>query len=132
MISRRGFLKGLGAALAVLALPKVQRVDVAPEQDSDGWHFVSGTFKGNAREVYLDGKRQGFTWAAWIRSDGSIHEVEVPVWEPREFRVAELARWDVILADDEVALLAQGVSPMLVRPDALQLYAPCYGEENEG
>lgn len=41
--------------------------------------------------------------------------------------LAEAAIWNAALTDDEVALLAKGVSPLLVRPEALVAYWPLIG-----
>ena len=116
MINRREFLKGLAATVAAAVLPRVRRVDVVPEpeQDSDGWHHILGTFEGSAREVYLDGNCQGkvITMSVWFNGASG--------------RIAERAFWDVELSDDEVLLLGQGVLPLLVRPDALQYYTPMW------
>jgi len=39
-------------------------------------------------------------------------------------RMAEVGVWSAALTDDEIASLARGVSPLLVRPSALVFYAP--------
>ena len=39
-------------------------------------------------------------------------------------KIAEAAMWNVALTDDEVAALAQGISPNLIRPGSLWFYAP--------
>jgi len=41
--------------------------------------------------------------------------------------IAELAIWNVALSDAEVLMLSTGVSPLMVRPDALKFYAPLMG-----
>ena len=41
--------------------------------------------------------------------------------------MAEAAVWDVALNDDEVAALAHGYSPRLIRPDHLAAYWPLGG-----
>lgn len=38
--------------------------------------------------------------------------------------IAECAIWNIALADAEVALLAAGVAPWLIHPEALKFYAP--------
>lgn len=42
-------------------------------------------------------------------------------------RLAEVGVWNVALSDEEVASLATGVSPLLVRPHALVSYVPVFG-----
>jgi len=44
--------------------------------------------------------------------------------------VAEAALWDTDLTDDEIAALAQGFSPSMVRPDQLLAYAPLIRDED--
>lgn len=41
--------------------------------------------------------------------------------------VAEVAMWNIALSDAEVLMLSKGVSPLMVRPDALIFYAPLMG-----
>lgn len=43
-------------------------------------------------------------------------------------RIAEAAIWNVALTDDEVASLATGIRPSLIRPDSLVFYAPLVRE----
>jgi hypothetical protein len=45
--------------------------------------------------------------------------------------IAEAAIWNVALTDDEVAVLATGVSPLLVRPQSLVFYAPFIRDDDE-
>jgi len=42
--------------------------------------------------------------------------------------VAEVAVWNVVLDDSEIAALAQGVSPLLIRSTALVEYWPVFWE----
>jgi hypothetical protein len=42
-------------------------------------------------------------------------------------KLAEFGIWSVVLVDSEVRMLAAGVSPLRVRPDALLHYWPIYG-----
>lgn len=46
-------------------------------------------------------------------------------------QLSESAHWDVELTDDEVAALAEGVSPMHVRPEHLVEYRPPAGLTGE-
>lgn len=43
-----------------------------------------------------------------------------------------IARWSTVLKDKEISLLAEGVSPLLIRPDRLIYYAPAvqWGSES--
>jgi len=132
-MNRREFLKGLGAALASLALPKAKRPTLKTLEDGPArvgrWHHFSATFEGSAREVHLDGDGpEAITMSAWIDVPPE-QVVVIQIWNGSWLDAQDIATWDVALTDDEVALLAQGVSPMLVRPDALQTWAPCYRGE---
>ncbi len=39
------------------------------------------------------------------------------------------AGWDVVLTREEIARLASGISPLLIRPDRLVYYAPLVYEK---
>lgn len=41
--------------------------------------------------------------------------------------IAEAAIWSAALADDDIAALAKGVSPLLVRPEVIEAYWPLIG-----
>jgi hypothetical protein len=43
--------------------------------------------------------------------------------------IAEAAIWSVALTADEVASLASGAAPFMIRPASLVLYAPLIGRE---
>jgi hypothetical protein len=45
--------------------------------------------------------------------------------------IAEIGIWNVALNDAEVAVLALGISPLLIRPEALVFYAPVSGGSPE-
>ena len=56
-MNRRQFLKGLGAALAAAALPRVRAVGEAPPIEEEHGDRYTLVFCGDAtRESYLDGK----------------------------------------------------------------------------
>lgn len=46
--------------------------------------------------------------------------------------IAEAAIWDVALTDDEIAALAKGVSPLLIRPESLKRYWPLLNDAARG
>lgn len=45
-------------------------------------------------------------------------------------RIAEVATWSTILADDEVSMLAKGLSPLVIRPDELTAYWPLVQDDD--
>ena len=45
--------------------------------------------------------------------------------------IAHVAVWDVVLTDDEVATLAEGISPLRVRRGSLIAYWPVGGQSTE-
>ena len=47
-------------------------------------------------------------------------------------QVAEAAIWTVALTTAEIALLADGLSPLFVRPQSLAFYAPLFGRAGAG
>lgn len=50
--------------------------------------------------------------------DGSTHE------NPHDGDLWEWAAWNVALTDDEIAALAKGMSPLLIRPQSRTFYVP--------
>lgn len=100
------------------------------------WHHACGVFSAdNARAVYIDGGSKGTestnravsgldTTAVGARySNGAFDRYTSGM-------IAEAAVWSAALTDAEVAILALGVSPLLVRPESLVFYAPLIRDED--
>lgn len=93
------------------------------------WHHCCGVeTSATARAVFLDGAGKGTDTTS--RAPGSSNNIVVGadassgLASPFSGDVAEAAIWNVALTDAEVAILAKGVKPYLVRPDKLVFYAP--------
>jgi len=93
------------------------------------WHHVGGVWTSDTdRDVYLDGVGANNTdtnngGTGWDRTtfgaeDGSTQSGLM------SGRIAEAAVWDVSLTAAEMASLAAGFSPLLIRTKELKFYAP--------
>jgi hypothetical protein len=95
------------------------------------WQHVTGVMASVAsRAVYLNGAGKG-TDATSLTLGGTLNRFEVGSIYNTASRllfwdgdIAEVGVWNVALTDLDVAILASGISPLLVRPDALVFYAP--------
>ena len=93
------------------------------------WSHACGVFASNSdRRVYLNGGNKGtnttacgtvtpdrFSVGALLRNIASGYF---------DGAIAEVGVWNIALTDADVASLALGLSPLLVRPDALKRYVP--------
>jgi len=98
----------------------------------DTWHHLCGVFAASDdRTAYLDGGNKG-TDATDLSPD-YVDLTAIGAFKdntPGEYcsgRIAEAAIWNVALTDAEVAILADGFSPLLVRPASLVAYWPLIG-----
>lgn len=96
------------------------------------WHHVAGLFNAeNSRQVYLDGGGVGTNGSTLVPAGLTRTTVgrRASVSGTQAFtgRIAEAAIWSVALAAAELLALARGVSPLLVRYDALEAYWRIYG-----
>ena len=94
------------------------------------WHHVAGIFPSDSsRTAYLD----GVPGAANTTARAAVSEARILIGatyvggalaQNSGMELAEIAAWDVVLADDEIAALAKGISPLLVRAPDLTFYVP--------
>lgn len=98
------------------------------------WHHVAAVYAAaNDRRAYLDGGGKGTN--AVNRVVAGADRTSIGRWAdstPDGYfsgRIAEAAIYNVALTDDEIAQLATGASPLLVRPDALVAYWPLSGHD---
>jgi hypothetical protein len=97
------------------------------------WQHVAATYaSASSRSVYLNGANKVTNTAT--ATPTNVVETDIgALWNasaPLLFfdgSLAEIATWSVALTDTDVAVLALGVSPLFVRPDALISYWPLYG-----
>lgn len=99
------------------------------------WHHACGVWTSSAsRAVYLDGGGAGTSSASVTPSGLDNTNIGATVrLNTNQFmsgRVAEAAIWDVALDAAEVAALAKGFSPLLIRPQSLVAYWPLVGNDS--
>lgn len=96
------------------------------------WAHACAVFSANnARACYLNGGNKG-TEATTVTPTGINRTAlgrknDATADLNLSGLLAEAAIWNVALTDTEVAILALGTSPLLVRPDALAAYWPLIG-----
>lgn len=92
---------------------------------SGQWHHACGVFNSStSRTVYIDG---GSSATNTNSVTPSLDRTEVGAWRSSLWfsgDIAEVGVWDIDLTAAEVASLAKGVSPALVRPQSLVTYLP--------
>ena len=104
------------------------------------WFHVCGVFTSNtARAAFLNGGFKG-TGATSVQPLSITVTAMGGLWVP-SFTIAsgdallcmaDVAVWNVALTDAEVAALGRGMSPLFVRPSALQAYWPLETIANAG
>ncbi len=96
------------------------------------WSHCAAVFAAaNDRRAYANGANKG-TEATSRAVDSGVNKTRIGVRASSEIQyctgtIAEAAAWNVALTDDEVAILAKGYSPLLVRPASLIAYWPLVG-----
>lgn len=123
---------------AVYAESKVLAADVGNYATSSAapsigaWQHACGVFSAtNSRAAYLNGGNKGTnagTFAPTVNMTdiGRLRAFAAsPIYGTG--RVAEVAIWDAALTDEEVASLAKGFAPHLIRPGNLVSYWPLLG-----
>ena len=103
---------------------------------ADTWFHACGVFASStSRAAYLNGAGKGTE--ATSRVPSSVDRISIGVGEGTTAAqplapagtgdIAEAALWNVALTDAEVASLATGISPLLIRPTSLVGYWPLIG-----
>ena len=89
-------------------------------------HCTFTAIPGSTHALYLDGDAGSTMSGTITTSSVALHLGDRQVGSrPFDGRVAEVAWWNgVALTAGEAASLADGLSPLFVRPDALEFYAP--------
>lgn len=99
---------------------------------ADWVHVMAVHASTSSRKIYFNGVNEGTdttSISVSVSKWGLASRVDVvpyPTGGPPYYAgtVAEAAVWSEALTDDEVASLAKGFSPRLVRPQNLELYQP--------
>lgn len=103
---------------------------------ADTWHHGCAVFaSATSRAAYLDGGNKGTNATNHLPSGVNRSFVGTRILSgTRAFflngMVAEAGIWDIALSDAEVAALATGLSPLLVRPESLVAYWPLWGSSD--
>ena len=96
------------------------------------WAHAAGVFASDSSRIaYLDGTAStenttALVPAAFDRITAGFGYIESGS-DRSDAKVAEVAVWNVALTAAEIAALAKGFSPWLVRPQSLRFYAPMIG-----
>lgn len=99
---------------------------------TSGWHHGCAVFTSTtSRTAYIDGGNSATNTTANDPSIGSINRIRIgnainAGTNAAHYTggVADVGIWSVALDADEVAALAKGVCPLLIRPSALIAYYP--------
>lgn len=99
------------------------------------WHHCCGVFTSTtSRDAFIDGGSKGSNAVARAPSGADRTSIgRIGRLVPFAYfsgRIAEAGIWDVALTDDEVKMLAAGISPIRVRPLSLVEYWPIYGVDS--
>lgn len=99
---------------------------------ADAWQHACARFvSATDRSIFLDGGSRGDETTSKTTTGHDIVAIGYKDGSSdSQFltgNLAEAAMWNVALSNDEVSLLAKGLSPLLMRPAALQMYAPLWG-----
>jgi hypothetical protein len=92
---------------------------------------------GGANALFIDGVSEatGNSSAAWNTASGGffmeIGDQSDAFWASVPSDVWEIGYWNVQLNADEIAALAKGFSPKLIRPSALLAYMPLVRDAHE-
>lgn len=95
------------------------------------WTHAAGVWaSATSRTAYRDGGNSGTNTsniAAGTKSVIRIGHGFVGISDPFPGALAEVAVYNIALSADEIAMLARGVCPLAVRPEALVAYVPLIG-----
>ena len=100
------------------------------------WTHAGGVFASlSSRTAYIDGVAgTEDTTALGAQYDWDVTSVGVTARSTllnyMSGDISQVGIWDVVLTDEEMAILALGVSPLLVRPGSLIAYFPLGGNDS--
>lgn len=100
---------------------------------ANAWYHGCAVFSAiDNRDVYIDGGNSGNEGTgrtpAGLDNTAIGALVRTGVAVPMSGRIAEVGIWNIALTAAEIAVLAAGYSPLLVRPQNLVFYAPLIRE----
>mgnify|MGYP001607049776 CR=1 FL=1 len=96
------------------------------------WHHACGVgASATDRRVFIDGGSKGTNTTSNTPAPTNITRIGLLARSSGGGRfdgpIAEVAVWNVALTDDEVLMLAKGLSPFAMRPGSLISYIPLFG-----
>lgn len=101
------------------------------------WNSACGVFSANnSRAVYLNGGSKGTNTSTVTVTTTDLKRTAVGLSRSlgnsagMTGQVAHPAIWNAALTDEEVAMLAAGLSPLRVRPQSLVFYQPYLGRDS--
>lgn len=100
---------------------------------ASAWHHFAATSSGMAsRFAWLNGtagpeSTSTRSPSGWNRTGIGAFRVGSSTFSPINGSIAEVGIWNVVLTAAEMAMLADGYAPCLVRPDALVAHWPLIG-----
>jgi hypothetical protein len=105
-------------------------IDTTASQTAQAWQHACVVSGGaNDHRVYLNGANKIVDSTA--KSPSGLTNTTIGSNVPHDVdfvgSLAEFAVWNAALTDAEVALLGLGLSPLLVRPQSIQVYVPVFG-----
>jgi hypothetical protein len=128
------FSNGTQAGDPVSAASNATAADVAHTSTSvvaGAWQHACGVFSSSTRAAFLNGGGKVTNANAVVPSGITTTEIaRSGSGGVMSGLIAEAAIWDAALTDAEVAILAKGFSPLLVRPQSLFFYAPIIKNAN--
>lgn len=105
--------------------------NAAQAYTANAWQSVTGVWRAaNDRSIWLNGTENNDTTSISPSTSGTWDVIigkRVNTAQYFDGRIAEVAYWDVALTDEEAQALADGVCPLLVRPESLVSYSPFGG-----
>lgn len=99
------------------------------------WYHGCGVFAAsNDRRAFINGANKGTNNTNYTPNAAYVQRIRIGqranAYDNQKMNglLAEAAAWNVALGDDEVAILATGISPLAVRPGSLVNYWPIIGK----
>lgn len=127
-IAAQGTLAGDPVSIRTHSGGALDQCNTSTGFSANTWHHACGVWASTtSRFAYLDAGGVVETTAPKAPSGPDLMGIGATLDASPNFGeaiIAEVGLWDVALTAADVAMLAKGVSPLLVRPDALVAYWP--------
>lgn len=127
-INAQGGLAGDPVSIRTHSGGALDQCNTSTSFSANTWHHACGVWTSTtSRTAYLDAGGAVTTTASKAPSGVNLMGIGATLDASPNYGeaiVAEVGLWNVALTAADVAMLAKGVSPLLVRPDALVAYWP--------